>query len=113
MRLNTTVQTLLYRQGNEYVVQTGDTRFETDHVVVTTGPLSDGANARVGRASLDRRIVQIHSNAYQNPTQLPSGDVLVVGAGNTGAEWRSKWPRLVALWRVLLERPRRRSRCRR
>src|SRR5882672_6027088 len=31
-------------------------------------------------------IGEIHSNAYKNPTQLPAGDVLVVGAGNTGAE---------------------------
>jgi putative flavoprotein involved in K+ transport len=35
---------------------------------------------------LDSKIVQIHSSAYKNPAQLPTGDVLVVGAGNTGAE---------------------------
>jgi putative flavoprotein involved in K+ transport len=30
--------------------------------------------------------VQIHSNVYKNAAQLPAGDILVVGAGNTGAE---------------------------
>lgn len=34
---------------------------------------------------LDPALTQIHSNDYQTPTQLPD-DVLVVGAGNSGAE---------------------------
>ncbi len=35
---------------------------------------------------LDPGIVQLHSFAYRSPAQLRSGDVLVVGAGNSGAE---------------------------
>ena len=35
---------------------------------------------------LDPRIVQFHSSEYSNPPQLQDGDVLVVGAGNSGAE---------------------------
>ena len=31
-------------------------------------------------------ILQIHSNAYRNPAQLPEGAVLVVGAGSSGAQ---------------------------
>jgi putative flavoprotein involved in K+ transport len=31
-------------------------------------------------------IMQLHSSAYRGPEQLPVGDVLVVGAGNSGAE---------------------------
>ena len=30
--------------------------------------------------------MQIHSNAYRNPDQLPEGAVLVVGAGSSGAQ---------------------------
>ena len=37
-----------------------------------------------GRAAT--RIVQLHSFEYRNPAQLHPGDVLVVGAGNSGAE---------------------------
>jgi len=37
-------------------------------------------------SQLDRSIVQLHSVEYRNPAQLPEGDVLVVGAGNSGAE---------------------------
>jgi putative flavoprotein involved in K+ transport len=35
---------------------------------------------------LDPGIVQMHSSEYRNPSQLQDGDVLVVGAGNSGAE---------------------------
>lgn len=31
-------------------------------------------------------IVQIHSSAYRNPGQLPDGDVLVVGSGQSGCQ---------------------------
>ncbi len=31
-------------------------------------------------------VVQLHSSDYRNPTQLPAGRVLVVGAGNSGAQ---------------------------
>lgn len=37
-------------------------------------------------ASLDPGIVQLHSSSYRNPEQLPDGDVVVVGAGTSGAE---------------------------
>jgi putative flavoprotein involved in K+ transport len=35
-------------------------------------------------AELDPRIVQLHSYDYRGPTQLAAGDVLVIGAGNSG-----------------------------
>jgi putative flavoprotein involved in K+ transport len=31
-------------------------------------------------------LVQMHSNAYRNPGQLPAGAVLVIGAGSSGAQ---------------------------
>ena len=34
----------------------------------------------------DTGIVQIHSNTYRNPAQLPEGAVLVVGAGSSGTQ---------------------------
>jgi putative flavoprotein involved in K+ transport len=37
-------------------------------------------------AELDPSIVQLHSSGYRNHSQLREGDVLVVGAGNSGAE---------------------------
>jgi putative flavoprotein involved in K+ transport len=35
---------------------------------------------------LDPRIVQLHSVDYHSPTAIPDGPVLVVGAGNSGAD---------------------------
>lgn len=37
-------------------------------------------------SALDPGIVQLHSSAYKNPSQLRAGGVLIVGAGNSGAE---------------------------
>ena len=36
--------------------------------------------------ALSPQITQLHSSAYRHPDQLPDGPVLVVGAGNSGAE---------------------------
>ena len=35
---------------------------------------------------LAAEIVQMHSHKYRNPAQLPEGTVLLVRAGNSGAE---------------------------
>jgi putative flavoprotein involved in K+ transport len=35
---------------------------------------------------LDQRIVQLHSKEYRKPSQIQEGGVLIVGAGNSGAE---------------------------
>lgn len=56
-----------------------------DNVVVATGAyhapkIPDFAD------ELDGNIVQLHSSEYCNPSQTREGPVLVVGAGNSGAE---------------------------
>jgi putative flavoprotein involved in K+ transport len=35
---------------------------------------------------LDRAVTQLHSSAYRNPDQLPPGEVLVVGSGQSGCQ---------------------------
>ena len=35
---------------------------------------------------LDPAIVQLHSSEYRRPSQLREGGVLIVGAGNSGAD---------------------------
>jgi putative flavoprotein involved in K+ transport len=73
------------REGDRYVVTSGDRIFEADDVVVATGPYQ---TPRVPDFSveIDRGIVQLHTSEYRNPSQLAGGGVLVVGAGNSGAE---------------------------
>jgi putative flavoprotein involved in K+ transport len=75
----------LSRNGSHLVVEAGDRLFEAENVVVAM------ASHRVPRVppfarELDPGIVQLHSAEYRNPSQLQSGSVLVVGAGNSGAE---------------------------
>ena len=75
----------LTREGDRFVAISGDRRFEADNVVVA---MSSWQRPRVPdfASELDPRIVQLHVADYKNPLQLPLGDVLVVGAGNSGAE---------------------------
>jgi len=68
-----------------YLMRAGDERYLAGHVVVATGPYRH-PNIPGFAAELDPAIAQLHSSAYRNPGQLPEGGVLVVGAGNSGAE---------------------------
>jgi putative flavoprotein involved in K+ transport len=65
--------------------ETGTGRFEAAQVVVATGPFQRPVVPALG-AALAPEVVQLHSAAYRNPAQLPAGDVLVVGAGNSGVQ---------------------------
>jgi putative flavoprotein involved in K+ transport len=75
----------LSRNGGRYSVSAGDRRFEAEHVVVAMATFQ---RPRVPpfAGELDRGVVQLHSSEYRNLAQLQPGGVLVVGAGNSGAE---------------------------
>ena len=75
----------LSRQNGSFVVDTDDSRFESNNVVVA---MSSWQTPRLPGFATDLRpeIKQIHASNYRNPSQLQEGRVLVVGAGNSGAE---------------------------
>ena len=75
----------LLRQGSRYVVTTPDRRFEAEHVVVAMASYQVPRRPRFA-SELDPGIVQLSSKDYRNPGQLRNGAVLIVGAGNSGAE---------------------------
>jgi putative flavoprotein involved in K+ transport len=75
----------LSRFGDRFVITSGDRRFEADNVVLATGAYHN-PRVPVFADELDSAIVQLHSSDYRNPSQLRKGGVLVVGAGNSGAE---------------------------
>jgi len=75
----------LSRVGNRFVLTSGDRSFEADNVVVATGAYHS-PRIPAFAAELDPGIRQMHSSDYRNPSQLQEGDVLVIGAGNSGAE---------------------------
>jgi putative flavoprotein involved in K+ transport len=73
------------KDGDRYVVECGDRRFEADSVVVATGFYGKPSVPEFA-SELDPRIVQMHSSDYRDPSQLRPGGVLLVGAGNSGAD---------------------------
>jgi putative flavoprotein involved in K+ transport len=73
------------RSADRLVIITDDQRFEADNVVLATGGYQ--LPYRPGFAEkLDAGILQLHSGEYRTPSQLQDGDVLVVGAANSGAD---------------------------
>jgi putative flavoprotein involved in K+ transport len=75
----------LEKANGRFVVSAGDETYEAENVIVATGAHNIPKTPAFA-AELDPRIVELHSSAYRNPSQLQDGDVLLVGAGNSGAE---------------------------
>ena len=75
----------LARRGDRYVVITGSQIFEADNVIVAMASFQKKVVPAFA-AQLDPTIVQMHSSDYRSTAQLQPGDVLLVGAGNSGAE---------------------------
>jgi putative flavoprotein involved in K+ transport len=85
VRLGTRVARVSRTEDGFTVETTTGDRFEADNLVVATG--QHGRPHVPGFAGdLDPAIVQLHSSAYRNPSQLRPGGVLIVGAGNSGAD---------------------------
>jgi putative flavoprotein involved in K+ transport len=85
------------RDARRYVVSSGDHQFSANHIVVAM------ANYQVPHVpafarEMDASIVQIHSGQYRNPAQLREGAVLIVGAGNSGADIGLELARSHRIW---------------
>ena len=68
-----------------FEVTCGEQRLFAENVVVATGAFNNPRVPSFAR-ELDENIVQFHSKEYRRPSQIQKGAVLVVGAGNSGAE---------------------------
>jgi putative flavoprotein involved in K+ transport len=75
----------LSREREVFVVTAGEHRFEADNVIVATGAYQS-PRIPAFAPELDPGVLQLHSSEYRRPSQLRAGDVLVVGAGNSGGE---------------------------
>ncbi len=73
------------RQGERFEITAGERRFEADNVVIA---MSGWQKPRVPAFApqLAPNVIQLHSSEYRGPEQLRDGAVLIVGAGNSGAE---------------------------
>lgn len=75
----------LAKTGDRFEVTCGQQALSAENVVVATGAFNNPRVPSFAR-ELDQSIVQLHSKEYRNPSQIQKGAVLVVGAGNSGAE---------------------------
>ena len=73
------------RLGERFELVTSLGTITADQVVLATGgypiPIVPRAAAKLSAA-----ITQVHSSDYKNPAQLPPGEVLVVGSGQSGVQ---------------------------
>lgn len=84
IRHGAAVTKLVYKNG----VYTAHTKNEVIHakqVIIASGPYQKPSIPACA-AKLSKKIVQLHSSQYKNLSQVPKGDVLVVGGGNSGAQ---------------------------
>ena len=67
-----------------FSVDTSEGTIEADYVIAATGPFQRPVMPTL--VPHDAPVLQLHSNSYHNPEQLPAGAVLVVGAGSSGSQ---------------------------
>jgi putative flavoprotein involved in K+ transport len=71
--------------SSRYLLTTNNGAIEAANVVIATGPYQLPVIPAMS-AHVPNNILQVHSNAYRNPAQLPPGAVLVVGSGASGCQ---------------------------
>ena len=96
VRGNATVDSLDWN-GTRFRLTVGEQRIEADQVVVATGAFAQPMIPE-GASRLAPGIMQLTSQQYQNPFGLPPGPVLVVGAGNSGAQIALEVSRFRKVW---------------
>ncbi|EYF05058.1 flavin-containing monooxygenase [Chondromyces apiculatus] len=82
VRLGAKVTALRRGPSGSFAVVMGDEVVEARAVVVATGAFQK-PYIPLDRSHLSPEVVQIHSSDYRNPRELPEGDTLVVGCGNS------------------------------
>jgi putative flavoprotein involved in K+ transport len=75
----------LSKSDDTFLLETNRGPIEARQVVVAMASYQGPRIPQFAR-ELDAGIVQLHSSEYRSPSQLREGPVLLVGAGNSGAE---------------------------
>ena len=85
VRTRTRVERLSKTSDGTFLVETSRGQILAQQVIVAMASYQ-GARIPQFAGELDPGIVQLHASEYKNPSQLRDGAVLLVGAGNSGAE---------------------------
>jgi putative flavoprotein involved in K+ transport len=75
----------LSNDGERFLVAAGDMRIEAKNVVIATSP-ELVPHIPSFASELDPFVIQFHSFHYASKAQVQPGPVLIVGAGNSGAD---------------------------
>lgn len=81
----TTVQIVERHSNRRFRIATDNGDWSAYNVVVATG-FCDTPRVPAFSAAIPSRIVQVVPSEYRNPSQLPQGGILVVGASATGLQ---------------------------
>jgi putative flavoprotein involved in K+ transport len=73
------------KRGKGYQVKTTGKTFQAKNVIMATGSFQKPKIPPFS-ANIPAGILQLHSGHYRNPSQLPDGAVLVVGAAQSGMQ---------------------------
>jgi putative flavoprotein involved in K+ transport len=74
----------MQKHGETFMLQTTQGTYQAVTVIVATGPFHQQRIPAFASA-LSHEVCQLHSASYHNPSEIPPGPVLVVGAGDSGA----------------------------
>ncbi|MBY0380615.1 MAG: MSMEG_0569 family flavin-dependent oxidoreductase [Xanthobacteraceae bacterium] len=85
VREGVAVEKLARDAGGKFSVATSEGALTADAVVLAVGGYHKPNIPRMAER-LPESVVQIHSSTYRNPSQLPEGEVLVVGSGQSGCQ---------------------------
>ncbi|TMV46319.1 oxidoreductase [Paenibacillus mesophilus] len=82
---NTTITLLKKTQKGFYLRSEQGEEFTAKEVVIAAGPFQKPFIPSFSNG-LNPDLYQVHSSHYRNPAELNAGPVMVVGAGNSGAQ---------------------------
>jgi putative flavoprotein involved in K+ transport len=71
-------------RGKGFVARTSAGSIKATNVVIATGPYQQPVSPDIHLG--DCGLFQLHASAYKQPDQLPTGAVLIVGSGASGAQ---------------------------
>jgi putative flavoprotein involved in K+ transport len=85
VRTGTDVTRIASANGSGFDVETSRGAWRARNVVLATGGFQKAKTPPLS-AQLPGHILQLHTDDYRNPGQLPGGAVLVVGTGQSGGQ---------------------------
>lgn len=85
LREGVEVTRLRRERDGTFLLRAGDDEYAAEQVVLATGPYQVPLVPNIAQR-LPEHVTQLHSSAYRNPDQLPPGEVLVVGSGQSGCQ---------------------------